>query len=178
MSVTPDSTFVDPKDHLIADLQRQLAKRAAERDEALQRDAALTARLAQRDGAYEERTAYQAATIDVLHAMSASPGDPQPVFELIVDRARDLCDAYGASLWEFDGTLIHMRAWNGISDDPVARQAVTAMYPMVPTRASNVGRTILDRQLTRFDDFDTDLELHPTLRGLTRKSSVQVPMMR
>ena len=116
MSVTSDSTFTDPKE-LIADLLRQLAASNAERDEALGGEGGADRSAGTRDSAYEERAAHQAATIDVLHAMSASPGDPQPVFELIVDRARDLCDAYGLSLWEFDGTLIHMPAWNGISDD-------------------------------------------------------------
>ena len=50
--------------------------------------------------------------------MLASPGDPQPVFDLIVDRARDLCDAYGATVFEFDGKEIHWRAAMGVSDDP------------------------------------------------------------
>src|SRR5262249_29652914 len=66
-----------------------------------------TAALAQRNTEYGERIEHQSATIDVLQAMSASPGDPQPVFDLIVDRARDICDAYGATVFEFDGTLIH-----------------------------------------------------------------------
>ena len=32
---------------------------------------------------FGERIEHQAATIDVLKVMSASPGDPQPVFDLI-----------------------------------------------------------------------------------------------
>jgi len=39
MSATPDSTLADPEQR-IADLQRQLAERTAERDEALAREAA------------------------------------------------------------------------------------------------------------------------------------------
>src|SRR5215467_9544310 len=35
MSATPDSTLANPRDHLIADLQRRPAECAAERDEAL-----------------------------------------------------------------------------------------------------------------------------------------------
>ena len=70
----------------------------AERDAALAREAALaeelaarTAELATRNSEYGERIEQQAATIDVLKAMSASPGDPQPVFDLIVERARAIC---------------------------------------------------------------------------------------
>ena len=110
--------------------------------------------------------------------MSASPGDPQPVFDLIVERARDLCDAYGATVYEFDGTLIHWRAATGVSDDPSVRQAVEAMYPMAPTREWPVGRAILDRQIIRIDDLETEPGLNPAMRGITAKSALVIPLMR
>ena len=44
---------------------------------------ARTAELAARNSAFGERIEQQAATIDVLKAMSASPGDAQPVFDLV-----------------------------------------------------------------------------------------------
>ena len=60
--------------------------------------------------------------------MSASPGDPQPVFDLIARRARDLCHARGASLHEFDGELIHLRSLAGAeafgAPDAVGRGSV------------------------------------------------------
>ena len=83
------------QDDMIAELRRTIAELRQERDTArAERDEAL----AQRNSEYGERIEHQAGTIDVLKAMSASPGDAQPVFELIVERARDLCDAYGASV--------------------------------------------------------------------------------
>ena len=87
------------------------------------------AALAQRNSEFGERIEHQAATIDVLKAMSASPGDPQPVFDLIVERARDLCDAYGATVYEFDGTLIHYRAATGVSDDATIRETSRGDLP-------------------------------------------------
>jgi hypothetical protein len=59
---------VDPQ-QLIAELRRELEKASSE--------------LAARNTAYTERIAYQAAANDVLKVMSTSPGDPQPVFDLI-----------------------------------------------------------------------------------------------
>ena len=137
-----------------------------------------TAALAQRNTEYGERIEHQSATIDVLKAMSASPGDPQPVFDLIVDRARDLCDAYGATVFEFDGTEIHWRAATGVSDDPAVRAAYEAQFPMVPTRGWAFGRAILDRRIIRIDDMEAEPGLDPTLRGITAKSNVTTPIMR
>ena len=51
-----------------------------------------TAALAQRNSEYGERIEHQSATIDVLKVMSASPGDAQPVFDLIVRRAQEFCN--------------------------------------------------------------------------------------
>ena len=70
----------------------------------------LDAALIQRNNDYDERIKHQAATIDVLKAMSASPGDTEAVFDLIVHRAAELCDGSGAGLLEFDGELVHYRS--------------------------------------------------------------------
>ena len=132
-----------PPDDTTTDTSAIIAALRAERDAALSERAALagelsarTAELLERKTEFNERIEYQAATNDVLKAMSASPGDPQPVFDLIVERARDLCDAYGATVYQYDGTLIHYRAATGVSDDATVREQVAAMYPMPPTRAS------------------------------------------
>ena len=61
-----------------------------------------TAALALRNSEYGERIEQQSATIDVLKAMSASPGDAQPVFELIVRRAREFCGASRSAALEFE----------------------------------------------------------------------------
>jgi GAF domain-containing protein/two-component sensor histidine kinase len=114
----------------------------------------------------------------VLKAMSASPGDPQPVFDLIVERARDLCDAYGVTVLELDGGLLHYRAANGVSDDAETREAFAAMYPRPPTRDMPQGRAILDRRTIRIDDLEADQGLNPFYRGITSKSTVVVPLMR
>src|SRR6266446_3137604 len=95
MSATFDAAAVDPH-RTIAELQRQLD--------------ACRAELAARNSEFGERIEHQSATIDVLKVMSASPGDPQPVFDLISRRARDLCNSTTGSLFEFDGELVHQRS--------------------------------------------------------------------
>src|SRR5438132_1321140 len=134
MSATLDEAAVDPQ-RTIAELQRQLD--------------ACRADLAARNSEFGERIEHQSATIDVLKAMSASPGDPQPVFDLIVRRARELCNARGASLFEFDGELVHLRSWAGREAYGTldAVEAYERLFPMVPTRGSIACRAILDRQI-------------------------------
>src|SRR6266851_3386939 len=134
MSATFDEAAVDPQ-RTIAELKRQLD--------------ACRAELAARNSEFGERIEHQSATIDVLKAMSASPGDPQPVFDLIVRRARDLCNTPRAALFEFDGELVHRRSSEGTPAyrTPEAFEAYQRLFPMVPTRGSISCRAILDRQV-------------------------------
>ena len=104
------------QDDTIAELQRTVAELRRERDAAL----------ARRNSEYGERIEQQSATIDVLKVMSASPGDPQPVFELIVRRAQELCNAMTAALYEYDGELIHLRSDHG--DESAVVAAAIAAY--------------------------------------------------
>jgi GAF domain-containing protein len=154
------------QDDMIAELQR------ANMDLQQRLDAAL----ARRDSDYNERIEHQAATIEVLMAMSASPEDPQPVFDLISVRARDICGAYGVTVCEFDGSLLHWRAATGISEDPAVREANKAAFPTPPTPDLAAGRAILNRATVHIRDH----EMEPGLRRFshTVKSSVAVPLMR
>ena len=89
------------------------------------------AALAQRNSEYGERIEHQAATIDVLKVMSASPGDPQPVFDLIVERARDLCERLSARPSRVRRQAAALSRCTGIgATRPRAIRA--AMFPMVP----------------------------------------------
>ena len=147
MTASPDDTTTD--------LHAVIAALRAERDAALAREATLaeelatrTAELATRNSEYGERIEHQAATIDVLKAMSASPGDTQPVFDLIVHRAHELCNGTSVGLFEFDGKILWHRAVSG--GDEATNQRLVAMFPMAPTRQLLSARAILDRQIVQF----------------------------
>jgi two-component system NtrC family sensor kinase len=138
-------------DNAVADLQRDNAELRRQLD-------ACRAELAARNSDFGERIEQQSATTDVLKAMSASPGDPQPVFDLIVRRARDLCNATTAGLFEFDGEFVHQRSQVGHEayGTPEEWEAYKRLFPMVPTRGSITCRAILDRQIIHVRDMASE----------------------
>jgi GAF domain-containing protein len=160
-------------DSALADLQRDNAELRRQLD-------ACRAELATRNSEYGERIEHQSATIDVLKAMSASPGDPQPVFDLIVRRARDLCNAAAASLFEFDGELVHFRSIvrDGSYGTPETVEAYTRLFPMVPTRGSISCRAILDRQTIHVRDMASEPGVIADIRNLGYKSQISLPLLR
>jgi len=160
-------------DNAVADLQRDNAELRRQLD-------ACRAELAARNSDFGERIEQQSATTDVLKAMSASPGDPQPVFDLIVRRARDLCNATTAGLFEFDGEFVHQRSQVGHEayGTPEEWEAYKRLFPMVPTRGSITCRAILDRQIIHVRDMASEPGVSAAVRNLGHKSQISVPLLR
>ena len=161
------------QDDMIAELQRAnagLRQRLAERDVAL----------AERNSDYDERIAHQAATIDVLREMAASPGDPQPVFDLIVRRAAESCRSPSVVLMEYGGGMMHWRSIVGedLFPSPAALETYKRRFPIPPTRESVAGRSILSGSIIHVPNTDEDNELGPVQRALGMKSRLAVPLMR
>jgi len=127
-----------------------------------------------------ERIEHQAATIDVLKAMSGSPGDPQPVFDLITAHAQIIGNADVAALLEFDGRLAYLRSVR-VDAATTPRSVVASyedLYPAAPSRASVALRAILEGRVVHIPNMADDLELSQASRDISRKGAVAIPLLR
>ena len=122
-----------------------------------------TAELTARDADNRALIARQLASIEVLKAISASGDDPQPVLNLIVRRAHELCNAHAAVIVEYDGTLLHQKAWDG--RNPAAFARVLAAFPRPPGRETIPGRVVLSGQVVHVADVQADPEIFDPGRG-------------
>ena len=156
------------QDATIAELQRTIAEL---RQELGERDAAL----AQRKTDFDERIEHQVATIDVLKAMSASPGDTQPVFDLIARSAAELCEAR-VGLWELREGQMHVAAHYGIHSALV--EPLRRLFPRPADPSTVAGRAILERQVIHVRDVASDPMLSKAVRDLGGSAILGIPLLR
>ena len=137
-----------------------------------------TLELAAANAALREALEQQAATAEILRMISGSPTDVQPVFDMIAENARQLCDGHFCAVFQFDGELIHLVGHCGLSPDGAA--AYRRGFPIRPGRDSAIGRAILDRRCAQIPDVqaDPDYGQMTIARAVTFRGIVAVPMLR
>jgi class 3 adenylate cyclase len=99
MTVTLEEQAADPQ-QIIADLRHRLAESNAE----------CAGFRSERD----EAIAQQTATAKVLSIINSSPGDLAPVFDAMLEKAMQLCDADFGVLARFDGSTLRTAATRGV----------------------------------------------------------------
>ena len=147
MSVEPSGTLADPL-KIIAELRRELDEARAEQDKAQRK---LNERTTERD----EALARENAMAEVLQVINSSPGDLTLVFDAILDKALDLCDAAFGILLTYDGERFHHAAQRSI---PAAFVEFMREHPPIYGPESGPGRLALGERLVHVHDVtDTDL---------------------
>ena len=120
----------------------------------------------------------QIATADVLKVISRSPTDIQPVFDMIAERARRLCDGQFCFVYRFDGQLLHFVAHHSLT--PEVLEMNRRSYPAPPSRKSAAARAILERGFVQVPDInaDPDYVLGAMAAVGKYRSVVAVPIIR
>jgi GAF domain-containing protein len=119
----------------------------------------------------------QTATAEILRVISSSPTDVQPVFDTIAQSAMRLCDGNFGNVATYDGELLHLVAHANVTAEGV--ELTKQMFPMRPSRATVLGRVVVDKAVVHIPDAQRDVEylqaLGVALRG---RSAIGVPISR
>jgi len=120
----------------------------------------------------------QTATADVLRAISRSPTDVQPVFDIIAERAVKLCDAELSVVSRFDGSLLQLAALHGVTPEGV--EAVRRVFPMSPDAHTTTARVLRERAPVHVADVMADPGYAVRQAALAGgwRSGLGVPMLR
>ena len=179
MTTPGDDVPADPQS-IIAALRQQLDEQRTERDAALAEKAAYAERLMIREIENNALLARQTASAEVLKVISASPDNTQPVFELIARRARELCGASRASVTEYDGGLLHMRARDGY--DKTTAMLGDQDWPRPAGSETIHGRAVQKAGVVHIHDVSDDDTYgdrsREVMRRLGSRSLLGVPLLR
>src|SRR6516165_221647 len=126
----------------------------------------------------KEAREQQVATADVLKVISRSPSGVQPVFDMIAESARRLCEGQFCFVYRFDGQLLHFVAHHSLT--PKVLEMNRRAYPAPPSRKSAAARAILERGFVQVPDInaDPDYVLGPMAAVGNYRSVVAVPILR
>jgi GAF domain-containing protein len=141
-------------------------------------NARLLNELRQRTTDLTESLEQQTATSEVLKVISSSPANIQPVFEVIGERARKLCDAEISLVSIVEGELIHLASIGGPSK--AGAEAARRAFPMRLNDETVAARAIRARSVCHVPDVLSDRQYQ--LKGVARVSgyrgALAVPMVR
>src|SRR5438105_2151677 len=124
---------------------------------------------------HKEAVEQQAATAEILRAISRSSGDPQPVFQAIVDNAHRLCGAMYTVLYGYDGEMLTVLASKHMSTE--GRRVLAGNYPQAPSREKIIGRTVIDGRHFHSPDIAKDARFPESTKALPRRAVVAVPLI-
>jgi GAF domain-containing protein len=114
-------------------------------DELRQRTTDLTERTADLTEALEQQT----ATSEVLRVISSRPGDLQPVFEAMLEKAVSICDAKFGNIYRWDGEALRLVAAH---NTPPAFAEYRRRSPLRPDPKTPFGRMLATKSVIQVAD--------------------------
>jgi class 3 adenylate cyclase/putative methionine-R-sulfoxide reductase with GAF domain len=131
------------------DKQTELVKNFAAQAVIAIENARLLNELRQRTTDLTEALEQQIATSEVLQVISSSPGDLQPVFAAMLEKAVRICGAKFGNIYRWDGEALHLLAWN---NTPPAFAEVRTRLPYRPPSEAPVGRMVATKSVVHVTD--------------------------
>jgi GAF domain-containing protein len=128
---------------------------------------------------HDEALERLAATSEVLQVINSSPGDLQPVFDIIAASALRLCGSTWSALLQFNGELIELAAVHNL-DDFKGREVVRRSFPRQPSRTGVTDRAISTGTVTYIRDVleISDYEHLDLVQAAAFRSVLSAPMLR
>src|SRR5215470_285009 len=154
------------EDATVRDLEKRLAEALAQ--------------LQMRDHERVEAQEQQTATSEILRVISSSPTDVQPVFDAIASSGLRLCDGIVSFVFRFDGTLIHLAAFD--SAEGLNTEALRQIFPAPLEQVTFAGRVVRAGRLLYVADIEHDADVPRGLLEVARangfRSILATPMLR
>ena len=131
------------------DKQIELVKNFAAQAVIAIENARLLNELRQRTADLTEALQQQTATSEVLQVISSSPGDLQPVFATMLEKAVRICDAKFGNIYRWNGDALQLMAsYNA----PAAFAEVRGRSPNLPGPQTPAGRMIATKTFVHVPD--------------------------
>jgi GAF domain-containing protein len=137
--------------------------------------------LRQRTADLGESLEQQTATSEVLQVISSSPGDLQPVFEIMLQNAVRICDAKFGNIYRWDGDALHLVATH---NTPPAFAEALRRSPVRPHPESIGGRLLATKTVAHavYDSAEGDNEPDPSTAAAVKlggvRTALAVPMLK
>ena len=173
--ITPKA--LHPRSSSAARAETKVARLTRERDEALQRQAAIANENTRLLAELRESLQQQTATADVLKVISRSTFDLQTVLSTLTESAARLCVADKGVITLRDGDVYRLVANYGFS--PEALQ-YAAEHPVQPDRDSATGRAALEGRAIHIRDVLADPEYRAGgyQQAFGYRTALGVPLLR
>jgi two-component system, NtrC family, sensor kinase len=120
----------------------------------------------------------QNAVSEILRVMSRSPNDAQPVFDLVAQRAGNLCGAEVAIVSRYAGGRIELAALHGVN--PEAVRIVRMLYPMDVGAQTVTARVVRSADVVHVADLlaEPNYALKDFARAAQFVAGLGVPIVR
>ena len=148
-------------------------------NELRQRTTDLTERTADLSEALEQQT----ATSEVLQVISSSPGDLEPVFAAMLEKAVRMCDASFGNIYRWQDGALHLVAAH---NTPPALAQARRRFPLVPRQHPPIDHMVATKAASHVIDAATTSEyIERTSPGVVEvvelggvRTALAVPMVR